>query len=162
MIIHLLGENPKSIAEMVRKLEGLENILAVEIGLPLECDSTMLRGFIDAALGELPTVISLEYGHLPEMLETLVELQPAAVHLRTPRGTLPDAKDNLASGRLYGPAMFPLALNAIQRLTSSGLRIIAGGGVFSHAGVQAILNLEVFAVSLDAVLWQCNAYKVFD
>lgn len=161
IIPHLLAETPGTLAEMVRKVEGLENLLAIEIGLPPHCNATILRDFAHAAEGELPTVISLEPGYLPELLEPLMDLQPAAVHLHAPRGTLPDGDGSIISGRLYGPAVFPLALGAVQNLAGSGLRIIAGGGIFSRAQAQATLNAGAFALSLSAVLWQIDAQKVF-
>ena len=44
---------------MIRKLEGLENILAVELGLPPNCPPDQLRDFLSAAEGELPVAICL-------------------------------------------------------------------------------------------------------
>ena len=161
VIIHLLGETPGTVAEMVRKLEGHDNLLAVELGLPPDCDSTTLRDFMEAAQGELPTVVSLESGQAIEMLEPLVQLQPAAVHLQAPRGTLPCPDGNLISGRLYGPAIFPHTLNTLQTLNASGLQIIAGGGVFTQSQVQAMLETGAFAASLDAVLWQIDINEIF-
>jgi len=162
VIVHLLGESPGMVADMVRRLEGLENIMAVELGLPLGCSPSALVAYLDAASGELPVVISLPPDDLPLLLETLVEQQPAAVHLQPPRGTLPNTTGTLVSGRLYGPATFPLALQALLHWADSGLRLIAGGGIFAQVEAQALLDSGAFAVELDAVLWQIDAQKIFN
>ena len=153
VIVHLLGENPPDLSEMVRDLEGLENVLALELGLPPDCSPSTLKDYLDAAAGELPTVVSLAPEDLPPLLDTLIEQQLAAVHLQPPRGTLPDAQGQQISGRLYGPALFPLTLQTTQRLADSSLHQIAGGGVFTRAESQALLDAGAFAVSLDAILW---------
>lgn len=162
VIVHLLGESPGMTAEMVRMLEGLENILAVEVGLPLGCSPSALVAYLDAASGELPVVISLPPDDMPLLLKTLVEQQPAAVHLQPPRGTLPDGTGRSVSGRLYGPATFPLALQVLQRWSDSSLRLIAGGGVFTQEEAQALLDSGAFAVGLDVVLWQIGTQKMFN
>ncbi len=65
IIVHLLVERPDSLAEMVRKLEGLENILAVELGLPPDCTPDQLKDFAAAASGELPGVVCLGQEQIP-------------------------------------------------------------------------------------------------
>ena len=161
IILHLQAETPGTLTEMVHKVEGLENIQAVELGLPPNCNATTLRDFMHAAEGELPIVISLDTGHLPELLEPLMDLQPAAIHLRAPRGTLPDTDGSITSGRLYGPAVFPLTLDAVQNLAISDLRVTAGGGISSREQAQAIFDAGAYAVSLGTVLWGVDSQKVF-
>jgi len=85
IIVHLLAEAPGTLAEMICKLEGLENILAVEIGLPPQCDPTLLEALMDAALGELPVILSLTPEQVPLLRSTIETLQPSAVHLSAPR-----------------------------------------------------------------------------
>ncbi len=161
VIVHLLVESPESVAEMVRKLEGLENILAVELRLPPDCDEIHLQHYMESAMGELPVIISLVAGQISKLLAALIERQPAAVHLQPPRGTLLDSAGELVSGRLYGPAMFPSTLLATSIAVEAGLPIIAGCGVFQLKDAQTLLDIGVFAVSAHASLWGINPSAMF-
>ena len=53
VIVHLLVESPATLTEMVHKLEGLENMLAVELGLPPGCDPGFLSAVMAAGAGML-------------------------------------------------------------------------------------------------------------
>jgi dihydroorotate dehydrogenase len=57
-------------------------------------------------------------------------------------------------GRLYGPAVFPLALRAVAELKEHlGVPIIAGGGVYGHEQAAALLRAGAAVVQLDGVMW---------
>ena len=161
IILHLLTESPQSLAEMVRKAEGLENVRAVELGLPPDIHPQDLPDFLEAASGELPVIICLTPDQIPALLDTLIPLQPSALHLVQPRGSLPDADGSITSGRLYGPANFPVMLQAAQVLVDAGLPVIADGGVTETWHSQALLEVGVIAVGLGSALWQVNPEDVF-
>lgn len=161
IIVHLLAETPHTLAEMVRKLEGMENIRAVELGLPPDIHPQDLPGFLEAASGELPVVVCLAPDQIPSLLETLVSLQPSALHLVQPRGSLPGPVGEIVSGRLYGPATFPIMLQAAQALVGAGLPVIADGGMTEPWQSHALLEVEVIAVGLGSALWQVNPEDVF-
>jgi hypothetical protein len=153
IIVHLLAETPSTLAEMVRKLEGLENVLALEIGLAPDCTPEQMDTLFTAAAGELPVIISLGAEQLPVLLPAAKQLNPAALHLTAPRGTLPGADGNLVSGRLYGPAILPGMLNAAREAVKSGLPVIIDGGVYKKGQVDTFLEVGVLAVGLGVVLW---------
>jgi dihydroorotate dehydrogenase len=156
IVVHLLTETPDTLAEMVRKLEGLENVLALEIGLAPDCPPEQMDNLFTAAAGELPVIISLGPQQLPVLLPAARQLNPAALHLTGPRGTLPSADGNLVSGRLYGPATLPLMLSAAREAVKSGLPVIVDGGVYEQAQADTFLEAGVWAVGLGAVLWGIN------
>jgi dihydroorotate dehydrogenase len=153
IIVHLLAETPDTLAEMVRKLEGLENVLAIEIGLAPDCTPEQMEALSTAAAGELPVIISLGQEQLPILLPVAGQLNPAALHLTAPRGTLSGADGNLVSGRLYGPAILPLMLNAAREAVKSEIPVIVDGGVYEKSQTDAFLDAGVLAVGLGAVLW---------
>jgi len=153
IIVHLLAEEPGTLAEMIRKLEGLENVLAVELGLPPDCTPDQLREFLAAAEGELPAMVCLGPEQIPTLLPTLQELNPIALHLTQPRGALPGPDGVLISGRLYGPAVFPLMLNAAREVIKTGIPVIVDGGVYEKGQTQAFLDLGVLAIGLGNQLW---------
>ena len=153
IIIHLLVEAPASLSEMVRKLEGLDNILAIELGLPPGCDPDMLSSVMEAGAGELPLVPCLGPEQVPHLLGRLKALQPTAVHLVEPRGALPGPGGEIITGRLYGLAIFPLMLKAAQELVAAELSVIANGGISARWQVDALMDSGVRAVGLGSVLW---------
>jgi dihydroorotate dehydrogenase len=156
VIVHLLAVAPDTLAEMVRKLEGLENVLALEIGLAPDCTPEQMEALFIAAAGELPVIISLGPQQLPVLLPAAKQLNPAALHLTAPRGTLPGADGELVAGRLYGPAILPLMLSAAREAIKSDLPVIVDGGVDEQAQADAFLEAGVWAVGLEAVLWGIN------
>lgn len=161
VIVHLLVEDPRDLAVMVRKLEGLENLLAIELGLPTDCDAAMLSALMAAGMGELPVIPCLSPEQLPVLLKTLEDLQPVALHLVEPRGALPDAAGEIITGRLYGPAIFPVMLGAVQQLIRSGVRVIANGGVVATWQADVLLEVGVTAVGLGSALWQVKQESIF-
>ncbi|MDT8381938.1 MAG: hypothetical protein RQ728_06740 [Brevefilum sp.] len=154
IIVHLLVEDPGSLAEMIRKLEGLENVMAVELGLPPNCDPDALRSLMDAAIGELPIIPCVSPDQIPVLRETLLALNPTAVHLVEPRGVLPDEAGNLITGRLCGPGIFPTMLHASRELLDVSFPLIVNGGMNSKLQADTFLNAGVTALGLGSVLWQ--------
>lgn len=161
IMVHILVEAPSALAEMVSKLEGLENVLAFELGLPPLCDPALLIAIMNAGVGELPVIPCLSPEQVPVLLDTLKDLQPTAVHLIEPRGALPDQGGDIVPGRLYGPGIFPVMLSAAQTLVSAGLRVIANGGVNARWQVDLLLDIGVMAVGLGSVLWEMDCADVF-
>jgi len=161
VIVHLLVESPDTLAEMVRKLEGLENIMAVELGLPPDCDPALLPDILAASAGELPAILCLNPEQIPLFLQPLADLGPAALHLTGPRGTLPDEEGNLVTGRMYGPAVFPLMLKAARFLVETGLPVIGGGGIYEERQVDILREQGLLAIGVGPALWHIDPEKLF-
>ena len=139
---------------MVRKLESLEGVAGFEIGLPAEADAEMVRAFARAAAGELPVVMRFPLEHAARLADGFERTRLAAVSLAPPRGALPLPDGSLGHGRLYGPALFPQALAAVQALTRRDIPVIGAGGIYTLAQAEAMLQAGAIAVQLDAVLWR--------
>jgi len=154
IIPHLLAESPKQIQKMVTRLERLEAVLAVEIGLPDDIEPQAARELIQAALGELPVIARAPLGHALELADLLYSAGASAISLGPPRGALPGPDGELIHGRLYGPALFPQALEITQALAQQSLPVIASGGIYHQEQVDALLEAGALAVQLDIVLWQ--------
>ena len=161
VIVHLLVESPGTLTEMIHKLEGLENILAVELGLPPYCDPGFLSAVMTAGAGELPLIPCLSPEQVPTLLEILKDLQPIALHLVEPRGTLPSPGSETITGRLFGPAIFPVMLAAAQVLINAGLRVITNGGVYAPWQVDALMKAGAKAVGLGSIFWQVDPPTLF-
>jgi dihydroorotate dehydrogenase (NAD+) catalytic subunit len=110
-------------------------------------------------VGELPLIVNFPLGAAVESwVDKLASLGASALSLGAPRGLLPaprlpGAGVKLVAGRLYGPAILPLALSAVRSLRRQALPVIAGGGVYRKADGEALLAAGAVAVQLDSVLW---------
>ena len=154
VLVHLLAQKAGDIAEMVRRLENLEGVAGFEIGLPAEADGGLVQDFARAAAGELPVLMRLPLELAAGLADRFAQTHLAAVSLAPPRGALPQPEGGVLQGRLYGPALFPHALAAVQALARRGIPVIGSGGIYTPAQAEAMLQAGAIAVQLDAVLWR--------
>lgn len=153
IIVHILAENPDQISTTVRRLEGLEGVTGVELGLSPEIDRRAVVDLIQVGLGELPLIVRVPLERAIDLAQIIARLPVAGVSLGPPRGVLPDTSAGTTRGRLYGPAIFPQALAAVTSLARSGIPVIGAGGVYSPGEAEAMLAAGALAVQVDAVLW---------
>jgi dihydroorotate dehydrogenase (NAD+) catalytic subunit len=159
VLVHLLPRHPRELAHMLAPLEGLEGVWGIEVGLPPGTDAAVGLAFAQAAVGELPAILRLPFEGASHLCAALaaspLAAELAAVSLAPPRGSLPDPQDGTpVNGRLYGPAIFPLAFSTMRAMAATGLPVIAAGGVYQPAQIQALRQAGALAVQLDAVLWR--------
>ncbi len=152
--VHLLTQTPAELPEMIETLEGVENVRAVELGIPPGVPLKTILEFIHAASGEIATIACICVDEIQnEWISSIQDAGAAGLVLAAPRGMHKNS-NRLTRGRLYGPAIFPYMLNAVCRLAQHDLPIIAGGGVYSQADGETLLEAGAAAVQLDAVLWR--------
>jgi len=154
VIVHLLAGDVNDIARMVARLEEMPGVAGFEIGLPPRCEPAAAAEFTHAALGELPVIIRLPFENATELAPALVDAGLAAVSLAPPRGSMIDQDGNLVHGRLFGPAIYPQALELLLRLLETGTAVIPSGGIYRQEQVDAMLVSGATAVQLDAVIWR--------
>jgi dihydroorotate dehydrogenase len=153
IIVHLLAESADTVKQMVPRVEGLEGVMGIELGLPPGIDLRSAEEMILAALGELPLIVRLAVDDADQYTHSLADLPITAISLGPPRGVLWDAEGKLVRGRLYGPAIFPTMLANLQEAIGSGVPVIAAGGVYQSSHIEALLEAGALGVQLDAVLW---------
>jgi len=160
VIVHLLVQTPAEVALAVSRLTHLPGVTGIELGLPPDSDAASARIFAgalaEASGGELPAILRLPLDHASALAPALVGQELAAISLGPPRGALLDQQGQLVRGRVFGPALFPLALAAVHSLASAGIAIpvIGAGGVYTPAQAQAMRSAGAMAVQLDSVLWR--------
>ncbi len=153
--VHLLASSPAEIMQMVQRLEGVEGVMAIELGLPPGLSGREALELVQAAYGELPLVVSLPLTCAGEAwLAELPKLGVSAITLSAPRGTLLNEAGRPVSGRLFGPALLPLVMAGVQSLRRLGMQVIAGAAVYQLKDVQALQDAGAWAVQLDSVLWR--------
>lgn len=152
VIVHLMADRSGETKEMVQALEGMENVLAVELGFAPLLAPDLIALAVEMCRGELPLIVSLPAEQILDLGPRLIELGAAALSLSPPRGALP--KDGeLVTGRLFGPALYPKSLEIVQSAARLSLPIIGAGGVGSQTEADAMLAAGALAVQIDAALW---------
>jgi len=153
VIVHLLAQSPGEAASMLRRLEGREGVMGVELGLPPGVTGDAARLLVEASQGELVLIVRLPMEQALELAPVVFAAGAAAVSLGAPRGALPDATGRVIEGRLYGPAVFPLALQVVRQLARLDVPVIASGGLYSERKANLFLDAGAAAVQWDARLW---------
>lgn len=153
--VHLIPRDAAESERMARRLESVENIAALELGLPPDLPGEDCLRMVQAAAGELPVVACLPLDRAAESwIARLAAAGASAVTLGAPRGMLRESTGRVVEGRLFGPALAPQVHAALQRASSWKLPVLAGCGVFSPTTLGGLLEAGAWAVQLDAVLWK--------
>jgi dihydroorotate dehydrogenase len=153
VIVHLMADRPEEAVSMVRALECMENVAAVELGFaPLLADD-IIELAVGMCLGELPLVANLPAEQILRLGPRLIDMGVAAVSLAAPRGILSSNDGMLVAGRLYGPSLLPKTMEIVQSVSKLGIPIIAAGGIYSSEDSSKILSVGALAFQLDTVLW---------
>ena len=167
VIVHLMADRPEETQRMVQMLEMHENVMAAELGFaPLLADDILLLT-LEMCLGELPLIFSLPVEQVLSLGPRLIQEGAQAISISAPRGAMPltlapslrsasqssSGRGELITGRLYGPSLFPRALETVYSASKLGFPIIGAGGVWTKENAESMLSAGALAVQVDAALW---------
>jgi len=163
VIVHLMADRPEETQKMVRALESQENVMAVELGFaPLLANDIILLT-LEMCLGELPLIFSLPVEQVLGLGPRLIQDGAQAISIATPRGALAapgkgesSGTRGIITGRIYGPSLFPRALETVYSAARLGLPIVGAGGVWTKENAVAMISAGALAVQVDAALWGFN------
>lgn len=162
IIIHLLARSVEELSGMVRRLENVEGVSGLEVGLTSDASAEMVAAYTQAARGELPVIMQLPLEHSLELAAKAIQAGAAAISLAPPRGMLPAEGEKIIQGRLYGPAILPMALRVVRELKQQGIPTIGAGGIYTQAGLSSMLAAGAIAVLLDTVLWRGAGFELLE
>lgn len=152
IIVNLMADRPEETQQMVRSLENIENVMAVELGFaPLLSDDIILLN-LEMCVGELPLIFSLPAEQVLSLGPKLIQGGAAAISIASPRGAMMRG-EKMISGRLYGQSLFPRSLDIIRSAGMIGIPIIGSGGVWTEQDAADMLSAGAMAVKKDAQLW---------
>lgn len=154
VIVHVLAHDPADVHRAVLELEALENVIAVELGLPPEVEAETAQAMLAKARGEMPVIFRLPFEQAVPLGQALQAAGAVYASLSPPRGLLPGPDGALVSGRLYGPAVLPLMLPVVRSLAALGLAVIGGGGLYTPADAAAMRLAGAEMLQIDALLWR--------
>ena len=156
VVVHLLAQNGYETRQMVSQLEGVAGVAGIELGFAHDVSLDHAQEMVNAAVGELPVIVQLPLERVFELSYLFARRDDiTAISLGPPRGVLPGSEGKgILRGRLYGPAVFPIALAALYTLQQMDLNIIGAGGVYQPQQVEAMRAAGAVAVQLDTALWR--------
>jgi dihydroorotate dehydrogenase (NAD+) catalytic subunit len=159
IIVHLMADRPEETQNMVRMLEEIENVMAVELGFaPLLADDILMLT-LEMCMGEIPLIFSLPIEQVLSLGPRLIQDGAQAISIAAPRGAVtPSAEERqgvreIIHGRLYGPSLFPQSLNIVRSAAKLGIPIIGAGGVWTKENADSMLSVGALAIQVDAALW---------
>ena len=159
VIVHVAATSPGEVASCCRRLTGIETVAAIELGLP---DTTTPNEAADITLAahttaSQPLIVRLPCAGAGALCKAVVESGADALTVSAPpRGTAwHTPSTRFVTGRLYGPFVLPLALRALQRVSSRvDVPLIGCGGIGNVAGARAFLHAGAVAVQVGGALWR--------
>ena len=88
VIVHLMADRPEETQNMVRMLEEIENVMAVELGFAPLLANDILMLTLEMCLGEIPLIFSLPVEQVLSLGPRLVQDGAQAISIAAPRGAL--------------------------------------------------------------------------
>lgn len=159
VVVHLLVESADDAYRMVRVLEEMDGIGGIEAGIPPGASESLAAEVVRAASGELPVVARIGLDEVRRLGAVAAGAGATAVSFGPPRGSLPDHRGRLVSGRLYGRAVFPQALGILRDLVPE-IPIFFSGGVQSQSQIDIVMQAGAAGVQLDMPLWRGGEISV--
>ncbi len=155
VILHLISHSAHELAQMVEMVESIEDTDGVEVGVQADDPTTVAHLVGAAAAHELPVLARLPFGAGAQLAWAALDAGAAGISFAPPRATVPGPGGIFLRGRLYGPAVFPMALEMIKRIRNAGVEapILAAGGVYRRDDLQAMFAAGASGVQLDSLLW---------
>lgn len=154
--VNVLSDESHHIEKIVRALEGIENIAAIELGIDNSLKEAEVNELIHAALGELPIILSVPFEYVfQDWLERSIIPEIVAISIQAPRGVLKH-NDHYIHGRLFGRSIFPLTLHAVQHLSSFEKPIFAGVGVLHETQITRLFEMGAHNFQGHELIWRNN------
>lgn len=159
VILHLVGTSAPDMLRACARLDEVEAIAAVELGLSDDCTVADALAIIDAARSlEKPLLVRLPFFECMQLALPAADAGADALVLTAaPRGTVRDtASGRLTSGRVYGPLVKPMILRLVGRLRRqipADVPIIGCGGIHSPQDARDYIEAGAVAVQVDAATW---------
>jgi len=154
-ILHLISREADELTRMAEMLELVDEVAGIELGLEEDDPGIVARLVGATAARELPVLARLPFGARAATAEAALEAGAAGISFGPPRGAVPGPNGISLQGRLYGPAVLPLALEAMVTIAKVGLSvpIMGSGGVYRRSDLEAMLDAGASGIQLDSVLW---------
>jgi len=159
VIMHLVATTVDHMERAGRRLDDVDEISGVEIGLNDDISEDDAFALIEAATKmEKPVLVRLPFYDTYRLADVVIEAgADALVVSGAPRGTARDQHSGrLVSGRVYGPLVKPMTLRMVGRLrrqVPDEIPIIGSGGIHSPQDARDFIEAGAVAVQVDSATW---------
>lgn len=158
IIVHVIANNLDDIARTTERLEGLPNVVGIELGLHDQVHPDEIHGILEAARErcQLPMLVKLPL-YQAQFLWEVVEMcgADAMIVSAPPRGTERDTQSGrLVGGRMYGRLLKGQNLRLVGQIAKTAhIPIIASGGIHTPNDARDFLEAGARAVQVDTMTW---------
>jgi Dihydroorotate dehydrogenase len=151
--LSLLPRDANEAREMSEQVDELECAATFQLLLPRNASTRDRLEILSAAQGEKPFFVELPLDEVNrEFVAAIQKSSAVGVVISAPRGALPQGED-WVGGRLYGPALYPLAARVVKDLVKEKLTVVAGCGVSTLTAAESMLSLGAIAAQFDTAFW---------
>jgi dihydroorotate dehydrogenase len=151
--LSLLPRDADEAREMSEQVDNLECAVTFQLLLPRNASTKDRLEMLEAAQGEKPFFVELPLDEVNrEFVGTIRKSSAIGMVISAPRGVLAQGEDTIG-GRLYGPALYPLAARVVKDLAKEKVNVVAGCGVSTLAAGQTMLALGAMAAQFDVIFW---------
>lgn len=152
------GENDRLVAT-AQRLASTPGVAALELAPHIDAGIDAASALLAQIhhVSDLPLLVALPL--VPAIDQWAVACAEAGADAlvvgQPPLAAAPTHQGTLVRGRLYGPAVAPLAWEALTRVAALGLGIplIGAGGIHEIDDILTYLRLGATAVQIDTVVW---------
>jgi|AutmiccommuBRH23_1029490.scaffolds.fasta_scaffold01848_10 hypothetical protein len=152
--VNLLSDDPRDIEKIIRLVEPIDNVTAIELGIDHSASKDNILKIIESASGELPIILSLPYELIhQDWLVQILTNDIVAISIQPPRGTIVH-NNQFISGRLYGESVLPLTMHAISYLQAKEKPIFAGVGVTKKENLKNLIECGLKNFQAHELIWR--------
>lgn len=160
VIVHLIAGEPDELFRMVRMLEDTDGVAGLEIGVESGASEDAVSALVQAAVGELPVLVRPALADVVRLGGEAADAGASALTIGPPRGSLPGRDGTLVSGRVYGPAVRPMAMEVLREASICGIPLVCSGGIGSFIEVEETLAAGAAGVQIDLTLWKSVGFRI--
>ena len=158
MIVHVVANRYDDVLRTTQQLEGVPNVVAVELGFHDQVHPDDLSDLIRAARqgSQLPILAKLPLHQALYLVEAAEMAQADALVIASPPRSVEEdpATGRLVGGRLYGSALKGQVLYILQEISEFAQKpLIACGGIHNVQDARDYLDAGATAVQIDTLAW---------
>ena len=156
VIVHLAATTPAEVRRSVERIEQIEALSGLELGLRDDVAAAEAAQLVQAALGNLPLLVQVPFGRTAELIPVLAQAGGDALVVSAPPRVTVEAGGRKVTGRRYSPADFPEALAAVTLAVEmlEATPVVGAGGIWGIEQARALLGAGAAAVQVDAAVWR--------
>ncbi len=159
LIVHLVGTTDEEVRKSASRLDEVESVAAIELGLSDDIAPDDAEALVKAAVQrtDKPVLVRLPFHDAPFIAGIVADAGAGALVVAAPpRGTARDPlTGRLVSGRIYGPVIKPMALRMVGQIARQlpDIPVIGAGGIHSTFDARDFIEAGAKAVQVDSVTW---------